>query len=76
MLVNYTKAPNTNIDIFTHQIIAEMKENGLQLFFNCAVLTVLMFAVDYEFEFINTSGNFAIPIGGERVTWGCLNRCL
>ena len=23
--------------------------------------------------FINTSDSFAIPIGGERVTWGCLN---
>ena len=23
--------------------------------------------------FINTSDSFVIPIGGERVTWGCLN---
>ena len=24
---------------------------------------------------VNTSDSFAIPIGGERVTWGCLNLC-
>ena len=23
--------------------------------------------------FINTSDSFAIPIGGERVTWGCIH---
>ena len=26
--------------------------------------------------FINTSDSFAIPIGGERVTWVCINLCL
>ena len=25
--------------------------------------------------FINNSDSFAIPIGGERVTWECLNGC-
>ena len=27
----------------------------------------------YYFTFINTSDSFSTPIGGERITWGCLN---
>ena len=31
------------------------------------------YAEDCKDLFINISDSFAIPIGGERVTWGCLN---
>ena len=32
--------------------------------------------VRFKPEFINTSNSFAIPIGGERVTWVCIILCL
>ena len=30
----------------------------------------------FKSKFINTSDSFASPIGGERVTWVCINPCL
>ena len=29
----------------------------------------------FYYELINTSDSFAIPVGGERVTWVCINIC-
>ena len=40
--------------------------------FGVRVLVVYLF----KSLFINTSDSFAIPIGGERVTWVCINLCL
>ena len=46
--------------VYLHDVSA----NHTWLFFNY---------VQFEILSINTPNSFSTPIGGERVTWGCLN---